>query len=146
MDRDAAARYQINVADVQDAIQTAVGGNAVSQVLQGEQRYDLVVRYLPALPRHQGSHREHSPAFALRRTRLAGATLQGRSGRMARPDLSRRQLRYVAIKYGVRGRDLGSTVEEAIRKVTDKVKLPPRYRIEWAGEYESQKRSQKRAC
>src|SRR5258708_5845721 len=45
VDRKAAARYQINVADVQDAIQTAVGGNAVSQVLQGERRYDLVVRY-----------------------------------------------------------------------------------------------------
>ncbi len=45
VDRAAAARYQINVADVQDAIQTAVGGNPVSQVLQGEQRYDLVLRY-----------------------------------------------------------------------------------------------------
>ncbi len=45
VDRDAAARYGINVADVQDAIETAVGGKAVSQVLQGEQRYDLVVRY-----------------------------------------------------------------------------------------------------
>jgi len=47
VDRERSARYQINVADVQDAIQTAVGGNAVSQVLQGEQRYDLVMRYLP---------------------------------------------------------------------------------------------------
>src|SRR6202167_5934906 len=47
VDRDAAARYQINVADVQDAIQTAVGGNALTQVLQGEARYDLVLRYLP---------------------------------------------------------------------------------------------------
>src|SRR5260370_42716253 len=47
VDRDTAARYQINVADVQDAIQTAVGGNAVSKILQGEQRYDLVARYLP---------------------------------------------------------------------------------------------------
>ena len=52
--------------------------------------------------------------------------------------------RYVAIKYGVRGRDLGSTVEEAIGSVTKDVKLPPGYRLEWAGEYESQKRSQKR--
>jgi cobalt-zinc-cadmium resistance protein CzcA len=52
--------------------------------------------------------------------------------------------RYVAIKYGVRGRDLGSTVEEAIASVTKAVKLPPGYRLEWAGEYESQKRSQKR--
>ena len=48
VDRDAAARFQINVADAQDAIQTAVGGNAVTQVLQGEQRYDLVARYLPS--------------------------------------------------------------------------------------------------
>src|SRR5271156_3462038 len=47
VDRDAAARYQINVADVQDAIQTAVGGNALTQVLQGEARYDLTLRYLP---------------------------------------------------------------------------------------------------
>ena len=47
VDRDKAARYQINASDVQDAIQTAVGGNALTQVLQGEQRYDLVLRYLP---------------------------------------------------------------------------------------------------
>ena len=47
VDRDAAARYQINMADVQDAIQTAVGGKALTQVLQGEARYDLVLRYLP---------------------------------------------------------------------------------------------------
>src|ERR1700683_5170665 len=47
VDRQAAARYQINVADVQDAIQTAVGGGALTQVLDGEQRYDLVLRYLP---------------------------------------------------------------------------------------------------
>ena len=47
VDREQAARYQINVADVQDAVQTAVGGNAVTQVLQGERRYDLVMRYLP---------------------------------------------------------------------------------------------------
>ena len=47
VDRQAAARYQVNVADVQDAIQTAVGGNALTQVLKGEARYDLVMRYLP---------------------------------------------------------------------------------------------------
>ena len=52
--------------------------------------------------------------------------------------------RYVAIKYGVRGRDLGSTVEEAMKQVKEKVKLPVGYHIDWAGEYESQKRSQRR--
>jgi cobalt-zinc-cadmium resistance protein CzcA len=52
--------------------------------------------------------------------------------------------RYVAVKYSVRGRDLGGTVEEAIRKVNAAVKLPPGYTIDWAGEYESEKRSEKR--
>ena len=52
--------------------------------------------------------------------------------------------RYVAIKYSVRGRDLGSTVEEAIRNVDRQVKLPVGYHIDWAGEYESQQRSQRR--
>jgi len=52
--------------------------------------------------------------------------------------------RYIAIKYSVRGRDLGSTVEEAISKVNHNVKLPPGYHTEWAGEYESQKRANKR--
>ena len=49
--------------------------------------------------------------------------------------------RYIAIKYSVRGRDLGSAVEESIKKVNDKVKLPTGYHIDWEGEYESQKRS-----
>jgi cobalt-zinc-cadmium resistance protein CzcA len=52
--------------------------------------------------------------------------------------------RYVAVKYSVRGRDLGSAVEEAIRNVSQQVRLPPRYHFEWAGEYESQKRSEAR--
>ncbi len=52
--------------------------------------------------------------------------------------------RYVAIKYSVRGRDLGSTVEEAIKKVNARVQLPRGYHIEWEGEYESQKRAQAR--
>ena len=64
VDRQQAARHGINVSDVQDAVETAVGGKAVSQVLQGEQRYDLVVRYQPQLSRHQRSHRKYSPAIA----------------------------------------------------------------------------------
>jgi len=52
--------------------------------------------------------------------------------------------RYIAIKYSVRGRDLGSTVEEAIHRVNEKVKLPPGYTLDWAGEYESQKRADAR--
>ncbi len=144
VDRDQAARFGINVADVQDAIQTAVGGNAVSQVLQGEQHFDLVARYLP-------SYRDTTEA--IERIRLLAPSGE----RVSLAQLCKvRELdgaseiyreansRYVALKYSVRGRDLGSTVEEAIRKVKQQVKLPKGYTISWAGEYASQQRSQKR--
>jgi cobalt-zinc-cadmium resistance protein CzcA len=144
VDRQKAARYQINVADVQDAIQTAVGGGAVSQVLQGEQRYDLVVRYAA----EYRDTREAIEKIRLlspsgERVSLAQlCTIQTLDG--ASQIYREGNSRYVAIKYSVRGRDLGSTVEEAIRKVTQQVKLPTGYKIDWAGEYASQKRSQKR--
>jgi len=144
VDRETAARFQLNVEDVQDAIQTAVGGNAVSQVLQGEQRYDLVARYLP----HYRDTREAIEKIRLlspsgERVSLA-QLCQIRLADGASTLYREANSRYVAVKYSVRGRDLGSTVEEAIRKVTEQVKLPPRYRLEWAGEYESQKRSEAR--
>jgi cobalt-zinc-cadmium resistance protein CzcA len=144
VDRQNAARHQINVGDVQDAIQTAVGGAAFSQVLQGEQRYDLVMRYLP-------EYRETADAIA--RIRLVAPTGErvslGQLCRMSTTDGANEiyregNSRYVAIKYSVRGRDLGSTVEEAMRDVHQRVKLPTGYRIDWAGEYASQQRSQRR--
>jgi cobalt-zinc-cadmium resistance protein CzcA len=142
--RRKAARYQIDVADVQDAIQTAVGGGAVSQVLQGEQRYDLVVRYLPQFRDTQEAIekiRLLSPSGE--RVSLAQlCTVQTVDG--ASEIYREGNSRYVAIKYSVRGRDLGGAVEEAIRKVGKEVKLPTGYQIDWAGEYASQKRSQRR--
>jgi cobalt-zinc-cadmium resistance protein CzcA len=144
VDRQAAARYQINVADIQDAVQTAVGGNALSQVLIKEQRYDLVLRYLP-------EYRDREEAIA--NIRLLSPTGE----RVSLAQLCRIQeeegaseiyregnQRYVAIKYSVRGRDLGGTVEEAMKKVGEQVQLPRGYNIKWEGEYESQKRSQER--
>ncbi len=144
VDRQQAARHQLNVADVQDAIQTAVGGAAFSQVLQGEQRYDLVLRYLPAY---------RDTKEAIERIRLVAPTGE----RVALAQLCNIEVldganeiyregnsRYVAIKYSVRGRDLGSAVEEAIAKVGQQVTMPTGYRIDWAGEYESQQRSQRR--
>jgi heavy metal efflux system protein len=144
VDRVQAARHGINVSDVQDAVETAVGGKAVSQVLQGEQRYDLVARY-------QKVYRENKEAIA--NIRLVSATgervaldqlakIEERDG--ASEIYREENSRYVAIKYSVRGRDLGSAVEEAMRLVKQQVKLPVGYRIDWAGEYESQKRSQRR--
>ena len=141
VDRQQAARYQINVADVEDAIQTAVGGNALTQVLQGEQRYDLTLRYLP---------KYRDTREALENIRLLSpsgervsleqlCTIEERDG--ASEIYREGNQRFVAIKYSVRGRDLGSTVEEAINKVNTQVHLPRGYHLDWEGEYQSEKRA-----
>jgi cobalt-zinc-cadmium resistance protein CzcA len=144
VDRDRAARWTINVSDVDDAIQTAVGGNALSQVLIGEQRYDLVLRYLPQF---------RDTREAIEKIRLLAPTGE----RVSLTQLTKVRVmeggseiyreansRYIAVKYSVRGRDLGGTVEEAIAKVNAKVKLPQGYTIDWAGEYASEKRAERR--
>jgi len=144
VDRAAAARYQINVSDVQDAVQTAVGGNALTQVLKGEARYDLTLRYLPQYRDTQDaienirllspSGERVSLAQLCKITEADGGSEIYREGNQ----------RYIAIKYSVRGRDLGSTVEEAIKKVNERVKLPIGYSLRWEGEYASQKRANAR--
>ncbi|HXX15085.1 MAG TPA: CusA/CzcA family heavy metal efflux RND transporter [Candidatus Eremiobacteraceae bacterium] len=144
VDRDQAARYGINVSDVQDAIQTAVGGNVLSQVLIGEQRYDLVLRYLPEYRDTQEAI-ERIRLLAPTGERVSLAQLTKVTVTDGGSEIYREgNSRYVAVKFSVRDRDLGSTVEEAIKKVTARVKLPTGYTIDWAGEYESQKRSQRR--
>jgi heavy metal efflux system protein len=144
VDRDQAARYQINVADVQDAIQTAAGGNALTQVLQGEARYDLVLRYLPQY-RTTREALEDIRLLAPSGERVSLAQLCKIKEEDGGSEIYREgNQRYVAIKYSVRGRDLGSAVEEAIQKVTTQVQLPRGYHIDWEGEYESQKRAQSR--
>ncbi len=144
VDRKQAARYGINVADVQDAVETAVGGKAVSQVLQGEQRYDLVVRYQAPF-RNSREAIENIRLLApsgerVSLSQLCTVRILDGASEIYREGNSR----YVAIKYSVPVRDLGSTVEEAIKTVNRNVQLPAGYHIDWAGEYESQKRSQKR--
>ena len=144
VDRDQASRYGINVSDVQDAIQTAVGGNALSQVLIGEQRYDLVVRYLPQF-RNTREAIEKIRLLAPSGERVSLSQLTKINVLDGGSEIYREaNSRYVAVKFSVRGRDLGSTVDEAIRKVNAAVKLPTGYTIDWAGEYESAKRAQRR--
>jgi heavy metal efflux system protein len=144
VNRDVAARFGINVSDVQDAIETATGGKAVSSVLKGEERYDLVVRYQPSY-RSTIEQIENIRILAPSGERVSLGQLCNVSIKDGASEIYREgNSRYVAIKYSVRGRDLGSAVEEAMGAVTRAVKLPPGYRLEWAGEYESQKRSQKR--
>ena len=144
VDRAAAARWGINVADIQDAVQTAVGANAVTQVQQGEARFDVTLRY-------QQQFRDTREAIQSVRLlapsgeRVSLAQLTRVSTDDGAEEINREGgERYIAIKYSVRGRDLGSTVEEAISKVNRNVSLPAGYHLEWAGEYESQKRADKR--
>lgn len=144
VDRDKAARYQINIADVQDAVQTAVGGNALTQVLQGEARYDLVLRYLP-------EYRDNKEAIESIRLlsptgeRVSLAQLCNIHEEEGAAEIYREgNQRYIATRFSVRGRDLGGAVEEAIDKVNRGLQLPRGYNLKWEGEYESQKRSQAR--
>jgi cobalt-zinc-cadmium resistance protein CzcA len=144
VDREKAARWQINVADVQDAIQTAVGGTALTQVLKGEQVYDLTLRDLP---------KYRDTREAIRNIRL----LSPAGERVSLEQLCKIReadegseiyregnQRYVAIKYSVRGRALGDAVKEAIRKVDAQVQLPRGYHIGWEGEYQSEVRAEAR--
>ncbi len=144
VDRVKADRYGINVADVQDAIETAVGGKAVSQILKGEQRFDLVVRYQEPYRRTVqdiANIRILAPSGErVSLAQLASIEVQDGASMIYREGNSR----YIAIKYSVRGRDQGSAVEEAIRKVRDQVQLPAGFTLDWTGEYESQKRASRR--
>jgi len=144
VDRAAADRFGINVSDVQDAVETAVGGKAVSQILIRDQRYDLTVRYQEpfrrtvddiAAIRILAPSGERVSLGQLCQIRMEdGASMIYREGNS----------RYIAIKYSVRGRDLGSTVREAIETIRQKVQFPEGYHLDWTGEYESQQRANRR--
>jgi cobalt-zinc-cadmium resistance protein CzcA len=144
VDRAAASRFGINVSDVQDAVEGAVGGKAVSQILVGEQRYDLTVRYQGPFRRTVediSNIRIPSPSGErVSLAQLCQIKLEDGASTIYREGNSR----YIAIKYSVRGRDLGSTVRDAIETVRQRVQLPEGYYLDWTGEYESQQRANRR--
>ena len=144
VDRKAARRWGINVTDIQDAVQTAVGANAITQVQQGEARFDVTLRYQQQF-RDTRESIENIRMLAPSGERVSLAQLTQASTDDGAEQINRESgQRYIAIKFSARGRDLGSTVEEAISRVEHNVKLPIGYHLEWAGEYESQKRADKR--
>jgi heavy metal efflux system protein len=144
INRKQAARFGINVTDVQDAVQTAVGGNAVSQVLIGEQRYDVVPRYKNPF-RNTAEAIEKVRLLSPSGERVSLAQLTNVEVKDGAYDIYREQnSRYCAITFNVRGRDLGTTVEEAIKAINEKVKMPPGYHVAFSGEYESEKRAEAR--
>jgi cobalt-zinc-cadmium resistance protein CzcA len=144
VDRAAADRFGINVSDVQDAVETAVGGKAVTQILIADQRYDLTVRYQEPFRRTVediAAIRILAPSGErVSLGQLCQFKLEDGASTIYREGNSR----YIAIKYSVRGRDLGSTVREAIELVRQKVQFPEGYHLDWTGEYESQQRANRR--
>ena len=144
VNREAAARWGINVSDIQDAIQTAVGGTALTQVLEGEQVYNLTLRYLP---QYRGTQEaiDNIRLLAPSGERVSLAQLcTVREADEGSEIYRENNQRYVAIKYSVRGRALGDAVGEAIQKVNARIDLPRGYHISWEGEYQSEKRADAR--
>ena len=144
VDREAIARYGLQVTDVNAVVQAAVGGQAVTQVYEGERLFDLVVRFLPEFRQDVdaiGNILVSTPDGArIPLKQLASITTQTGAFIIYRENNER----YIPIKFSVRDRDLQSTVEEAQARLAKEVRLPDRYRMEWAGQYEQLKGEQKR--
>jgi len=144
IDRTAAGRYGLMAADINTAVQAAIGGAAATQILEGDRRFDFVVRYKPEF-------RETPEAMK----NILLATPDGSRvplGQVA--DIGFRDgafmvyrengRRYIPIKFSVRGRDLAGTIQEVQSKLERSVSLPEGYHYEWAGEYDSLRKEQQR--
>ena len=144
VDREASARYGLQVSDVNAVVQAAVGGQAVTQVYEGERLFDLVVRFLPEFRQDVdaiGNILVSTPDGArIPLKQVASITTQTGAFIIYRENNER----YIPIKFSVRDRDLQSTVEEAQALLAKEVTLPERYRMEWAGQYDQLKEEQKR--
>ena len=144
VDRAAIARYGLAVADVQQVIATALGGATATQVLEGERTFDLVVKVAPKAVSDLEAIRQ-IPVFGSNGERLTLGQLASVDVRQGFSQVWREEnARRTAVKFSVRGRDLGSLIAEAKQKVIAQVKLPPGYRLEWTGAFENQQRAVRR--
>jgi len=143
-DRDKIARYGLNVSDVQTVVQTAVGGSVPCQVVEGEKLFDIMVRYQPQYRSTLEQIRKITVATpdGYRIPLEALCDIQVKEG--AAIVFRKQTRRFVPIKFNVRGSDLGGTVEAAQSAVAKNVLLPPGYSMNWAGEFESERRAEKR--
>jgi cobalt-zinc-cadmium resistance protein CzcA len=134
-DREKIAAYGLNIADINTLIETAVGGKAATQVIQGERQFDLIVRM-------QEPFRENMDAIK----NLLVATPDGQHlplsqfadiqvGTGASFIYRESNSRYIGVQFSVEGRDLAGAVGEARRAVADQVQLPTGYTLDWGGEY-----------
>jgi cobalt-zinc-cadmium resistance protein CzcA len=144
IDRAASARYGLMAADVNAAVQAAVGGLAATQILEGDRRFDFVIRYRPEfraapdairqilLPTPDGN-RVPLGAVADVSLKEGAFMIYRENGR-----------RYIPVKFSVRGRDLAGTIQDAQTRIGANVHLPQGYHYEWAGEYESLRQEERR--
>ncbi|HIC03040.1 TPA: efflux RND transporter permease subunit [Candidatus Poribacteria bacterium] len=144
IDHAAIARYGINVEDVQHVIQTAVGGEEAGQIFEGDRRFDILVRY--ALE----SRRSPEVIRNILITAPDGAKVPLDELTIIEEIVGPRQItrednqRFITVQTNVRGRDIGSFVEEAQKAIDTKVQFPPGYLLNWGGQFELQQEANKR--
>ncbi len=144
LDRQALARYGINVREVQDVIELAIGGRTVSTFFEGERRFDITVRYVPEA-------RTDASAIGgiLVATREGGrvplsqlAAIQVADG--ASIIARRENRRQISVRTNIRGRDQGGFVADAQQRFGREIKLPDGYRVDWGGQFENLSRARRR--
>ena len=143
-DRLACARYGLNTGDVGNVIQAAIGGRAVTQVFEGEKRFDVVVRWMEPYRSSVEAIREINVTTAdgsnVPLGQIAKISIEDGASIVYREDGQR----YTPVKFSVRGRDLASTIEEARKKIDEQVHLPYDTHLEWSGEINELKEAQAR--
>ena len=144
IDHEAIARYGINVEDVQGVIQTAVGGEAAGQIFEGIRRFDILVRYTPE------SRRSLETISHILIAAPDGVKVPLDELTIIEEIVGPRQItrennqRFITVQTNVRGRDIGSFVEEAQATIDASVKFPPGYLVSWGGQFELQQEANKR--
>jgi cobalt-zinc-cadmium resistance protein CzcA len=135
IDRARIARYGLNVADINSLIQTAIGGDVATQVVQQEKQFDLVVRLERQYrdnPQEIGNILVATPAGQqIPLKEFADIEVTSGASFIYRQDNSR----YIGVQFSVEGRDLAGAVGDAMQQVNEKVSLPQGYRLDWGGEY-----------
>jgi len=141
IDRGKIARHGINVSDVREIITTAIGGEVATRVYEGQQRFDLVVRfpkpYRDSVETISNIKVSDQAGAVIPLADLGTVHLEEGPGRISREQLQR----YVSIGFNTLGRDIGSLVAEAQQKIDQRVALPPGYRVTWGGSFENMERA-----
>ena len=144
IDRAASARYGLMAADLNAAVQAAIGGFAATQILEGDRRFDFVVRYQPEFRRTPEAIRNillpTPDGSRIPLSQVADVSLREGAFMIYREN----GRRYIPVKFSVRGRDLAGTIQEVQARIAQKVHLPEGYHYEWAGEYDSLQKEQRR--